>query len=283
MATLKEHQEVLYELLTELDRICKKNDINYMLFAGTMLGAVRHKGFIPWDDDLDVVMLREDYERFINAAQKDIGEKYFLQSEFSENWPMFFSKLRKNGTTCLEKYHPKNKNHHQGIYIDIFPCDNLSNNKLCKKFQFISSRVVCAKGLFKRGYDTDSRFKRAFMTLCRPLPNKLFHKMCILKSKNNTEFVHTFLAASSNMSKSIFPRRWFDQTIPMEFEKGVYPVSAHFDELLTTLYGDYMKIPDQNERSIKVHALLVDTQKNYTEYENYRDSMSFSVKTRSIR
>ena len=91
---LKKHQEVLFELLTVFDSICKKYAVPYQLFAGTALGAVREQGFIPWDDDLDVIMLRRDYNRFLELAPSALGEGYFLQKEFSEHWPMFFSKLR---------------------------------------------------------------------------------------------------------------------------------------------------------------------------------------------
>ena len=102
---LLRHQEVLFELLEAFDEVCKKHHIPYMLFAGTALGAVRHEGFIPWDDDLDVVMLRPDYERFLEIAPNELDpEKYFLQKEFKKEFPMFFSKLRKNNTTCLERY-----------------------------------------------------------------------------------------------------------------------------------------------------------------------------------
>ena len=94
---------MMLEMLSEVDRICKKYKIAYMLFAGTMLGAIRHEGFIPWDDDLDIVMLREEYERFLKIAEKELDlHKYYLQSEFSTHWPMFFSKLRRNGTACIE-------------------------------------------------------------------------------------------------------------------------------------------------------------------------------------
>ena len=99
-ATLSQHQQALRSLLEEFDRVCKKLNISYMLFAGTMLGAVRHQGFIPWDDDLDVIMLRRDYERFLKDAPTVLNEeRFFLQKEFSEHWPLFFSKLRLNGTT----------------------------------------------------------------------------------------------------------------------------------------------------------------------------------------
>lgn len=132
---LKKHQEVLFELLTVFDGICKKYAIPYQLFSGTALGAVREQGFIPWDDDLDVIMLREDYKRFLEIAPSELGESCFLQKEFSEHWPMFFSKLRKNGTACIERYVPKDELTHQGIYIDIFPCDNLSDCNIFRKLQ----------------------------------------------------------------------------------------------------------------------------------------------------
>lgn len=96
---LQKHQGIMFQMLCELDAICRRNNINYMLFAGSALGAVRHKGFIPWDDDLDIVMLREDYDRFLSVAPNELdGKQYYLQKEFSSHWPMFFSKLRKNNT-----------------------------------------------------------------------------------------------------------------------------------------------------------------------------------------
>ena len=116
------HQQALLTLLQEFDRVCKALDIPYLLFAGTMLGAVRHQGFIPWDDDLDIMMLRSDYDRFMAEAEQVLDkDTFYLQKEFSEHWPLFFSKLRLNGTTCLEKYHPKDPMTHQGIYMDISP------------------------------------------------------------------------------------------------------------------------------------------------------------------
>ena len=105
---MTEHQEAMLRLLDEVDRICRKYNIKYMLFAGTLLGAVRHQGFIPWDDDLDVVMLRTEYEKFLAAAKDKIDDNvFFLQPEFSSHWPMQFSKLRLQGTAAIEKYHPK--------------------------------------------------------------------------------------------------------------------------------------------------------------------------------
>ena len=279
---LKKQKKVLLELLKEFDRICKQYNISYIVFCGTAIGAVRHQGFIPWDDDLDVAMLREDYERFLKIAPSELSEQYYLQAEFSEHWPMNFSKLRKNNTTYLEKYHPKDKKSHQGIYIDIFPCDNAKDTVRKQKYQFYASRVVVAKSLFKRGYETNSKAKKFFMGLCSLFPTKPFQKYAKGEKISDSAYVHTFLACTSKFKKGIYRRKWFTETIEMPFEDMFVPVSAHYDELLTTMYGDYMQLPSEEERKIKEHAILIDTEKNYTEYENYRDGMVWDIHTRNI-
>lgn len=279
----QQHQKVLLMLLREFDRVCKELSIPYILFAGTMLGAVRHQGFIPWDDDLDVMMLREDYDRFLREAETILDQKkFFLQKEFSEHWPMFFSKLRLNGTTCLEKFHPKDHNIHQGVYIDIFPCDNAAERSLDRKVQFYASKVVIAKGLDARGYDTDSWKKRLFIAGCRLLPKKPF--LAITKGLGKkTAFVHSFLGGASSFDKSVYPRECFENRMEAIFEGRNYPISAGYDRLLRILYGDYMRVPPPEERVCKQHAILIDLERSYEEYLHYRDDMKFDHYTRSIR
>lgn len=282
-ATLQEHQEALLTLLVAFDRVCKELNIPYILFAGTLLGAVRHKGFIPWDDDLDVMMLREDYERFLQEADAVLDqEKFYLQKEFSQHWPMFFSKLRLNGTTCLEKYHPKDHKTHQGVYIDIFPCDTAAKSKLGRKLQFYCSKVVIAKALDARGYDTDSNKKKLFMQLCRLLPQKLFYKITTPKGKR-TDTVHSFLGGASKYEKNIYPRSYFEKTVPAQFAGHFFPIPEEYDGLLSVLYGDYMTMPPEEDRKCKAHTVLVDLNRSYEEYTHYRDGMKFEVYTRSIR
>jgi lipopolysaccharide cholinephosphotransferase len=282
-SSLQEHQDALLRLLVEFDRVCRRLNVPYMLFAGTMLGAVRHQGFIPWDDDLDVIMLRKDYERFLAEADSLLNTNdFYLQKEFSPNWPMFFSKLRLNGTTCLEKYHPKHPDCHQGIYIDIFPCDNALASGFGRKLQFYASKVVIAKSLWRRGYETDSGKKKLFMTLCRLLPIKPFLKL-VRMGKGNSEWVHGFLCAGKAYDKNVFPRRYFTETKEMRFAGGEYPVSVWSHELLSQLYGDYMQLPPPEERVWKQHALLVDVHHSYEQYKDYRKGMDFEVHTKSIR
>ena len=281
--SLREHQEACLALLKEFDRVCRLLNIPYVLFAGTLLGSVRHGGFIPWDDDLDVLMLRSDYERFLKEADSLIHcDEFYLQKEFSERWPMFFSKLRLNNTTCLETFHPKVDGIHQGVYIDIFPADSAFDSVFGRKIQFLASKVVIAKSLDRRGYETNSVGKRLFMACCRLLPMTPFLNLVRRKDTNST-CVHTFFAAASDYSKNVYPRRYFSETVNSRFEEGEYPIPAEYDKLLTILYGDYMKLPPPEARAVKKHAVLVDLTKSFEEYKEYHDAMVFDGHTRSIR
>lgn len=283
VATLQEHQTALRDLLREFDRVCKKLDIPYFLFAGTLLGAVRHQDFIPWDDDLDVLMRREDYNRLLREAPGVLDcRRFSLQGEGSAHWPMFFSKLRLNGTTCLEPYYPKDPESHQGVYMDIFPCDNAYSGRFGRKLQFLCSKVVIAKGLDARGYVTPSKGKKLFMALCRVLPRKPFHRI-VRGPRGGSAYVHSFLGGASKYSRSVYPASCFGGTKLLPFGDGQYPAPAGAEELLGILYGDYMRIPTEEERGCKKHALLVDLKKDYHCYSDYRDGMTFETVTRSIR
>ena len=281
---MTEHQSAMLQLLEETDRICKKHGIHYMLFAGTLLGAVRHHGFIPWDDDMDIIMLRPDYERFLSAAEDEIDHgRFYLQAEYSAHWPIYFSKLRLQNTTAIEKYHPKDKLVHQGIYVDLFPCDNLSDSALVRKIQFLSSKIVIAKGLYERGYETDSLQKKLFIQLCRLFPLKPFLAITQLRKSNHTQMVHCFLGAASRYERSILQRIWMTESLLLEFEGCCYPASAYYDSLLTQLYGDYMTPPTDAQRTCKVHAVIVDVHSGYQNYLKQQADMKITSYTRSIR
>lgn len=196
----RRHQLVLLEMLKEFDRICRRHDIPYMLFAGTALGAQRHGGFIPWDDDLDVIMLRPAYQRFLEVAESELDGAYYLQKEFSDHWPMFFSKLRKNGTACMEKFRPKDQLMHQGVYMDIFPCDALSDSRIMRGLQFAASKLVIAHALDRRGYLTDSPVKKAVMALSRHLPAERLHRFVVQCGGERSRRVHSFLGPPPAMA-----------------------------------------------------------------------------------
>ena len=134
--------------------------------------------------------------------------------------------------------HPKDPLIHQGVYIDIFPCDNLSDRPLMRKLQFAASKIVIAKALYARGYETNSFVKKLFMQLCRVLPREKLERFCANRDDVHTSMCHTFFAAGKKYGKNIFPRAWFEETVELPFEDGAFPVSAHYDALLSRLYGD---------------------------------------------
>ena len=248
--TIKELQMALLDELVDIDAICKKHDIHYVLSAGTALGAVRHKGFIPWDDDLDIMMMRSDYERFLAVAPEEFkARKLTLQKEFSAEWPMTYSKVRRDGTTYLENYVPKVRGAHQGIFIDIFAIDNLYDNPLLGRLQWVAFRILAAKCLSKRGYTTDSLLKKVVMVLSQPFPEAPLIRFC--KAEN---------CGASKMLQTMA------ELIEVPFEGKQFPLMKDWDEYLRISYGDYMQLPSEEERVARLHARVVDLNKSYTEY-----------------
>ena len=141
--TLRKVQLVQLEIAKEIKAICERNNIEFFLESGTLLGAVRHGGFIPWDDDLDLGMTRSNYNKFIECASKELDNKYFLQTvDTDENYPLAFCKIRKNNTIYMEKAH-EHTSFHNGIFVDVFPYDNIPDDD--KIFKKIKKRLKFAK------------------------------------------------------------------------------------------------------------------------------------------
>lgn len=187
------HNE-LYSMLCDLDDFCKENNIQYVLAYGTALGCIRHGSFIPWDDDLDVQMTRENYEKFLKLFKNN--EKYFLQKS-EEDYPLYFSKLRKNNTTFIEDvpYRKKYKNIHQGIFIDIFPIDKVSSNKFYQSIQIFYSNILISLSLFLRGYKTNNLLKKVYMVfslLFYPFRKKMISFIEKFNSQNTNEYSSFF-------------------------------------------------------------------------------------------
>lgn len=241
---------VQIELLDELDRIAKKYNIKYQLFAGTLLGAVRHQGFIPWDDDIDVAMLREDYERFISVCEKELGADYFLQTPDLEGSPYPFSKLRKNNTLFVEG----NVEHidiHHGVFIDVFPMDNVFLDRkysrpLQRKLNFLM--MIRSAKILKR--------RKGLKGLYIFLVNLFFRKplqfynlkidAVAQKFRNHdTEYVAHLncVKLGKDYGGWYYRRDDFDNIKMFLFEGKLYPGPKRFHELLTLEYGDYMSPP----------------------------------------
>lgn len=266
-ASLRDLQLALFDMLKDIDSICREQNIQYSLACGTALGAVRHQGFIPWDDDVDIMFLRSEYDKFLEIAPKFLKEKgYTLQKEFSSEWPMQYSKVRKDNTTYIEAFEPRLKNLHQGIFIDLFPIDNLSDNKILARIQWDFYHLLVAKGMAKRGYQTNSRIKHLLMA-CSPLfPEKMLRAFVMQKGKTNTQRVHCFLGGAVVKEHNIFPRSFFDSYITISFEEYRFPIVKDYDGYLKVCFNDYMKLPPEEKRAARRHALKVDLERPYTEY-----------------
>lgn len=246
------------ELLKEFNRVCEELDIQYFLSYGTALGALRHKGFIPWDDNVDVGMLREEFDKFIEAAPKLLGDKYFLQSYLSEpNTPFFFAKLRLNDSLYLEEYSQDIDMHH-GIWIDIYSYCNIPDDKKARR-AFISKAHDLLQMFIVSAPSTDVHRKKSAKRRLKFLKNKVYYGITAKNERDQifeklTEHArkyqdqYTDFVMCEFYRDSIVPREFISITQRTKFEHKKFPVSAYADEYLTHTYGDWEKIPPEEDR-----------------------------------
>ncbi|SHJ80753.1 lipopolysaccharide cholinephosphotransferase [Clostridium amylolyticum] len=255
---IKTVQDIMLQILKEVDRICSKHNIKYFLSDGTLLGAIRHGGFIPWDDDLDISMLREDYNRFKEIAPKELSKKYFFQTRDTDsNYDLYHIplKIRHNGSLLIEE---KNKRYHQGFYIDVFPFDKVPDTSFKAKIQSLAGKLW----ILKLRINTDDFpkprfFLRTFMQLLGKLiPTKLIFKLqesAIKLSKGSKSTTYTYGA------ELIWDKEFEEKDLfPLErrkFENGYFLTPNNSDKILTISYGNYMVLPPENERT--VHAIEI--------------------------
>ena len=252
------HMHSLHLILAdEGKRICEKHNIKYFMIAGTLLGAIRHKGFIPWDDDMDFGMLRADFEKFLKVCKTEIDEnKFYLQTDEKDKYYTFnFAKLRLCGTQVLESF-SSNVQTNQGIYIDIFPIDNVADNKLSaswqyKRFWFYRSLlwVKCGYGSAdtkKKFSYKIARFVSKFFSIKYLKKRKL---KIITKYKNRRTRRVVTSDGTYGLQKETLQREWLDTLKEFDFEDRKYPGIADYDTYLTYFYGDYMQLPPEDKRN----------------------------------
>lgn len=249
---LQRLHQVQLELLDELHRICMENDIPYFLDSGSALGAVRHGGFIPWDDDVDIGMLRADYDRFHRIAKGALRQGYTLQTNASDpNVYKFYTKFRKDNT-----YYPtriSSKYSHQGISIDIFPFDYASDDK--DEAQRELKRLRTLYKLIRIGSkeSTQNGFVRRMIAgLVRLLGIKrLRERYQALCTKHNAAGSNRIICYVYKMSQTM--DLFFDYTEmfpvkPILFEGREYRIMNNPDYYLRIMYGDYMQLPPEEKR-----------------------------------
>jgi len=269
------HNKIL-EIAEYFDGLCNKNNITYYLMGGTALGAMRHQGFIPWDDDYDVFMDYENYTNFLNIVDEKIDKKYFyFQKEDTQEWPMYFSKIRMNGTTFIEKDIKDRKMHH-GIYIDIMCLNNSSKNKFLRYTQYFFARVLNTRVLAEKGYITNSNFKKLAMNLSKIFVNNFIKKLLLkyirrLNGEESDLIGHFFGRAP--FSKTTFSKKYLGEQRYVKFESLNLPVCENVEEYLKIRYGkNYMQLPSEEVKlQYPSHAYIVDTKQPYTKYQNHKE------------
>lgn len=257
---LRNSQMVMLSILKEIDVLCKKHNIKYFLDGGTLLGAIRHKGFIPWDDDLDIGMLRSDYEKFLQVAQKELGDKYFVQDWFTDTeFGFWFTKIRLRNTLYLEKSSSVKKKHNE-FFIDIFPYDNYPDdpkirNKINIKLEFLK-RCLLAKTNYPMWNTSDGFSIKRFLiykflyVIAFFIPKVNIIKKYIYYSQkfNKQTTKKVFPQGNSKSGKFCLEREYFEKLHLTEFENGIFPVLDDYDDFLKILYGDYMLLPPIEKR-----------------------------------
>ena len=258
---LKKIQKKQLKILLEFDRICDKHDIKYILFAGTLLGAVRHNGFIPWDDDIDVALLRKDYKKFIQVCKNDLKENYFLQTFNSDReYNKQFAKLRENNTTYLEK-NMSECNIHHGLFIDIFPLDNVKPNTLLGKFQQKSCYFLYAFETIrikKNCNNINNLIKQYlalilhFITLLIPetISNRVYYYLLNFFNKKNTKYIShlTNNPTKKKFHRFLIEKQELDEIIFSNFEGYKFPIPKNYNKILKKIYNDYMSYPPKEEQ-----------------------------------
>ena len=255
---LEELRKIQLEILDDINEFCKKNKINYWIDCGTLLGAVRHSGYIPWDDDIDIGMLREDYDKFLKTYNKDNKRYKLMASELDKDYYFQFGKVVDTKTVL---YEPDEKTGIKGaVYVDVFVYDNAPDDEDKLKKQFdkrdLYNKFRIAQ-LFPNNYDKSS-FKKKILRLflniyLKFLPKNYYTKKCIENSKKymnkNTKRVGNFTSAK----RMTGDKKIFNSFVELPFEKKNDPAPIGYKDWLKAFYGDYMKLPPK-EKQVSEHV-----------------------------
>lgn len=268
---LKTLQNKILDIVQYFDEFCQKNDITYYLMGGSALGAMRHSGFIPWDDDFDVFMDTANYKKFLNVVNDKLDKnRFYFQAENTEEWPMYFSKIRMNGTTFIEE-DVKDRDMHHGVYIDIMCLNNTSEIKIVRYMQYLSARILNTRALVAKGYMPNTKFKMAALAISKYIING-FIKNSLLYfvrsfNKKNCNLVGHFFGRAPFL-KTSFPKDFLGEPRYVKFENMSLPVPRNVEGYLQVRYGEqYMDPPSEEIKALyPSHAYIVDTLNSYEKY-----------------
>lgn len=248
-------KETELEILSEIDRICRKNNIQYSLAFGTLIGAIRHKGFIPWDDDIDICMTRDNLNKFKSVLATDLDQKFFyIDHHINKHYGVMFGKVMKKDTLMAEVTTPRKVP--SCIFVDVFVVDktSLEQKKQLKQFKkiYLIRRLYLRWQFYVVKPSAFSRFLyRMAGIVLRLVPRKVFckkyDKNC-LRYTNEKDYAWILYGVTTSFKGAIFKKEMFEEYTDIEFEGRKFMSVKHYDEMLTSQYGDYMKLPPENQR-----------------------------------
>jgi lipopolysaccharide cholinephosphotransferase len=251
---LKRLQGALLDILVEFDRVCRSNSIEYSLCGGTLIGAVREHGFIPWDDDADVALLRKEYDKFVEACKTDLNtERFFFQDYRTDpNYPWGYAKLRMNGTKIIQPGQ-ENLDFHKGIYVDVFIYDNVPDGFLARRLHLFACYLIrkCQYSVEGRIL-ANNNLLRGWYSILNCIPKKwLFmaiDKIAYSNNKKRTKLCrHLTYPYFKKEARYGLPLKCFDEYVDVDYEGKTFRIIKDYDTLLTIKYGDYMTPPPQSE------------------------------------
>ena len=258
--TLRGIQLIQLEMLKEVDRICRENDIEYTIIAGTMLGAVRHGGYIPWDDDADVAMLRPEYLRFRKICETALDHERFTFQDHvcTPGYRWGYGKLRRKGTQFVRE-HQEHMPYEQGIFIDIFPLDNVPEPYILRTLK--NFECFCVRKILwsKVGKIADrSPLKRTVYRLLDKIPEEKILQydegMITRAAKTSSGMVRILMFPTPNR-EYMYYKRWYTERKEIRFEDGIFYGPKDADGYLSFKFGDYMALPPEKDR--KNHPVSV--------------------------
>lgn len=250
---IEEVKKIELEILKHIDSFCKDNDIEYFINYGTLLGAVRHKGFIPWDDDIDIMMTRSNYDKFLKVY-KNQNSKYKVIS-LKNNKEYFNNFIKIHDSDTVITYNNLRRKYNSGIFIDIFPLDYFENKKIINISYILESLKFISYSTKDRVLYKGEKFKNFYRILLwyilKPINPKFFailiDKFVRKYSSKNPKFAAFII--SNAKEKDILPLNTGSKLINMEFEGMMFPAPSNYNEVLTHLYGDYMTPIDKEQQT----------------------------------
>jgi len=267
---IRDVQKKILDIMKYIDKLCRDNNIVYFIMGGTALGAVRHGGFIPWDDDLDIFMTPQEYNKFKRAFESGRSDLFILQEWRTIPEYLEYAKVRMNGTTFIESCYKDRKDMHHGIYVDIMILHKAPLSRIMQRIIYFQSKFVTLYALSQRNWIPKTRIQAVILYLSKLLPRRRLAFWCyknIYKYDNlEKNYVWCYFITRAKFSQGIFEASFFDEHEEVLFEDTMLFCPKHIKKYLLIRYGDYMKLPSVENRKAAVHAEVYDTEVNYTSY-----------------